>query len=216
MSATKYTFEWKNENGEVVGTNTTYTTLVPGIFSLVVTNITTGCVSEVFETIVEQSEPAEVTYVVEDDFSDNQRIIVTATGLGGNYEYQLDNGQFQDSNIFENVTSGIHTITVRDKNECGSTTIQALVINYPKFFTPNGDGYNDTWNIRDLKNQPTANIMIYDRYGKVLKQIRPNGEGWDGTFNGKQLLSDDYWFTVSYTDENQQDREFKSHFAMKR
>lgn len=216
LSATKYTFEWKNENGEVVGTNTAYTTLVPGIFSLVVTNITTGCISEVFETIVEQSEPAEVTYVVEDDFSDNQRIIITANGQGGDYEYQLDNGQFQDSNIFENVTSGIHTITVRDKNECGSTTIQALVINYPKFFTPNGDGYNDTWNIGDLKNQTNAVIMIYDRYGKVLKQIRPNGQGWDGTYNGNQMNSDDYWFTVSYTDENQQQREFKSHFAMKR
>ncbi len=216
LSATKHTFVWKNENGEIVGTNTAYTAVSPGIYTIVVTNILTGCSSEVIEVTVQQSEPAEVTYVVEDDFSDSQRIIITATGLGGDYEYQLDNGQFQDSNIFENVTSGIHTITVRDKNECGSTTIQALVINYPKFFTPNGDGYNDTWNIGDLKNQTNAVIMIYDRYGKVLKQIRPNGQGWDGTYNGNQMNSDDYWFTVSYTDEDQQQREFKSHFAMKR
>jgi gliding motility-associated-like protein len=216
LSATKHTFEWRNENDEVVGTGTAYTTLEPGIFTLIVTNTTTGCVSELKEIIVNQSEPAAVTYVVEDDFAANQNIIVTAIGSGGNYEYQLDNGQFQDSNIFENVSSGIHTITVRDKNECGSTTIQALVINYPKFFTPNGDGYNDTWNIRDLKNQPSAVIMIFDRYGKFLKQIRPNGEGWDGTFNGKQLHADDYWFTISYTDENQQIKEFKSHFSLKR
>jgi gliding motility-associated-like protein len=216
LSATKHTFEWKNDADVIVGTGTAYTTNVPGIFTLTVKNTTTGCTSEVLEIEVKQSEPATVTYVVEDDFSANQNIIVTATGLGGNYEYQLDNGQFQDSNIFENVTSGIHTITVRDKNECGTTTIQAIVLNYPKYFTPNGDGYNDTWNIRDLKNQPSAVIMIFDRYGKFLKQLRPNGEGWDGTYNGKQLHADDYWFTVSYTDENQQIREFKSHFAMKR
>jgi gliding motility-associated-like protein len=216
LSASTHTFVWKNQDNQIVGTGTAYTALLPGTYTVIATNNATGCASEVTEIIVQQSEPAKVTYTVEDDFSDSQRIIVTANGQGGDYEYQLDNGSFQGSNIFENVTSGIHTITVRDKNGCGITTIQALVINYPKFFTPNGDGYNDTWNIKDLKNQSSASIMIYDRYGKVLKQIRPNGEGWDGTYNGNQMISDDYWFTVSYTDESQQNREFKSHFAMKR
>jgi gliding motility-associated-like protein len=216
LSSSGHSFVWTNESGDVVSTYTAYTATIPGIYTLTATNNSTGCASEPFEVIVEQSEPAEITYVVEDDFSLNQRIIVTANGIGADYEYQLDGGQFQDSNIFENVSSGIHTITVRDKNGCGTSTLEALVLNYPKFFTPNGDGYNDTWNITDLNGHQDARITIYDRYGKILKEIRPTGQGWDGTYNGKQLLSDDYWFAVSYTDENANNREFRAHFAMKR
>lgn len=216
LSAAAHSFVWTNELGETVSTYTAFTATTPGIYTLTATNNATGCVSEPFEVIVQQSEPAEITYVVEDDFSSNQRIIVTATGQGGDYEYQLDGGQFQDSNIFENVRSGIHTITVRDKNGCGITNLEALVVNYPKFFTPNGDGYNDTWNISDLSGNQNAKIVIYDRYGKIIKEIKPSGRGWDGTYNGREMLSDDYWFAVTYTDENQNSREFRAHFAMKR
>lgn len=216
LSASAHTFVWTNESGQVVSTYTAYTATAPGIYTLVATKNATGCASKPFEVIVEQSEPATITYVVEDDFSSSQRIVVTANGVGGDYEYKLDGGPYQDSNIFENVLSGIHTITVRDKNGCGITTLEALVVNYPKFFTPNGDGYNDTWNITDLNGNQNAKITIYDRFGKILKEIKPTGQGWDGTYNGRQMLSDDYWFSVSYTDENDNSREFRAHFAMKR
>ena len=142
--------------------------------------------------------------------------VVNNPALSSATTIQLDNGAFQDSPIFSNVMSGVHLITVRDKNGCGSTTIQAVVINYPKYFTPNGDGYHDTWNITNLSNQPGAVITIFDRYGKVLTQVKPNSNGWDGTYNGNLMPSDDYWFSVNYTDENQVSQEFRAHFAMKR
>jgi gliding motility-associated-like protein len=148
-------------------------------------------------------------------FSDSNSITINATGVGGNYEYSLDGSPFQDSPTFSNVISGIHTVTVRDKNGCGSVTDTILVINYPKFFTPNADGYNDTWNIIDLKEQAKAVIYIYDRYGKLLTQIFPHRKGWDGLYNGSQMPSTDYWFTVSYEEDNQS-KEFKSHFSLKR
>jgi gliding motility-associated-like protein len=217
LPATGHTFEWKNEAGIVVGNRSLYTASQPGIYSVTATNIATGCTSEPALATVIQSEPAVVGYTVSEEFTDNQIITVIASGEGADFEYQLDNGPFQDSPIFEGVMSGIHSITVRDKNGCGSTTVQALVVNYPKYFTPNGDGYNDTWNIKDLAtSQPNANIFIYDRYGKLLKQLNPGGQGWDGTYNGRTMLSDDYWFTVNYLDENQTSREFRAHFAMKR
>jgi valyl-tRNA synthetase len=94
------------------------------------------------------------------------------------------------------------------------------VIDYPNFFTPNGDGYHDTWNIIGLGSQEDAKIYIFDRYGKLIKQISSAGEGWDGTYNGNQLPADDYWFTVTYREMNAAGesvvKEFKSHFAMKR
>jgi gliding motility-associated-like protein len=90
-----------------------------------------------------------------------------------------------------------------------------MVINYPKFFTPNSDNYNDTWNIFGLSEQFNSKISIFDRYGKLLKQISPRGIGWDGTYNGQPMPSDDYWFIVEY-EEAGSSKEFKSHFSLKR
>jgi gliding motility-associated-like protein len=216
LTPSTHHFVWTDEAGATVGTSGSYQANLPGVYTLVATNIATGCDSEPVSVTVIPSEPAIVTYEVSEDFADSQSITVTATGQGNNFEYQLDNGPFQDSNVFEDVASGMHTITVRDKYGCGRVTVQALVVNYPKYFTPNSDGYNDTWNIRDLSNQSTAKITIYDRYGKMLSQILPSNSGWDGTYNGKLMPSDDYWFSVSYTDEHQVLQEFRSHFAMKR
>jgi gliding motility-associated-like protein len=154
-------------------------------------------------------------YSVSEDFAFNQSITIEATGTGGIYEYQLDNGPYQDSPVFDNVESGFHTITVRDKNNCGLTITEAIVINYPKFFTPNGDGDNDTWNIKDLRKQSISNIMIFDRYGKFITDIKPSGNGWNGTYNGTQAISDDYWFIVTYKKDNES-KEFKAHFTLKR
>lgn len=216
LTTAGHTFLWKDEAGNTVSTTANYQAVLPGVYTLVATSIATGCASEAISVTVTASEPAVVAYEVSQDFTDNQSITVTATGQGNNFEYQLDDGPFQDSNVFDNVASGVHTITVRDKNGCGSTTIRALVVNYPKFFTPNNDGYNDTWNIKDLSGQSTAKIIIYDRYGKIMTQIKPTNAGWDGTYNGRQMPSDDYWFSVTYTDEKQITQEFRAHFAMKR
>jgi gliding motility-associated-like protein len=217
LAASQHTFQWRNEAGAIVGTGSNYTALTPGVYTLTATRISTGCVSEPVSVTVTPSEPAVVAYAVTDDFADEQSITVIASGTG-DYEYMLDNsGVWQDSPVFDNVRSGMHTITVRDRNGCGSSSTTALVVNYPKYFTPNGDGFHDTWNITDLKldEQGSSKINIYDRYGKFLTQIKPAGNGWDGTYNGAQMPSTDYWFTVEYV-ENGTTKEFKAHFSMKR
>ena len=94
-----------------------------------------------------------------------------------------------------------------------SQTIRTIT--YPAYFTPNGDSYNEYWNINGLLQSYNANIYIFDRYGKLIKELKPNSGGWDGTFNGKTLPSTDYWFKVEYT-ENGIRKEFKSHFSLKR
>ncbi len=215
LSSSNHVFQWHNEAGVLVGTSSVYTAVLPGIYTVTATNTQTGCVSEPVSVEVMQSEPAVVTYTISDAFADNQVITVVATGIGGDYEYMLDNGSWQDSPVFENVSSGIHVVTVRDKNGCGTSTTSALVVNYPHFFTPNGDGYNDTWNIKDLDDQASALISIYDRYGKLITQIKPSGNGWDGTMNGQPLPSTDYWFAINY-EEAGVAKEFRAHFSMKR
>jgi gliding motility-associated-like protein len=157
-----------------------------------------------------------VDWVVTDAFAENQIVTIIATDAG-NYLYQLDSGPFQTSPIFENVALGMHSITVKDVNDCSTpiTDNNVLVIGYPKFFTPNGDSFNDTWNIVGFEDQLNTRIYIFDRYGKLLKDISPSGSGWDGNYTGNPMPASDYWFTVEYSEQGVI-KEFKSHFSLKR
>lgn len=214
LDAINYDFEWKNETGTIVSTSNSYVATLQGIYTIKATNKATGCSSANIPVSIIASEDAKVTYTIPNEFTNNPSITVITDGFG-DYEYQLDNGAFQSNAVFNDVSSGTHTITVRDKNGCGITTVEATIINYPKFFSPNNDGFNDTWKILDLENLQNTNVQIYDRFGKFLTEITPNGNGWDGTFNGQKLPATDYWFIVTYEKDGIQ-KVFKSHFSLKR
>ncbi|RIA09088.1 gliding motility-associated-like protein [Flavobacteriaceae bacterium MAR_2010_72] len=183
-----------------------------GTYTVTVTN-TNGC-SKNRTIAVLPSNIATITNINVVDATSNNSIVVLVTGEG-DYEYALDipNSIFKDSNTFENVRAGLHTVYVRDKNNCGTVSEQVSVIGFPRFFTPNDDGFNDTWQVDGISAQFQAQsiIYIYDRYGKLLKELNPTGPGWDGTFNGDPLPTNDYWFQVTLQDG----RLFKSHFTLK-
>ncbi|OEJ99063.1 hypothetical protein A8C32_07755 [Flavivirga aquatica] len=163
------------------------------------------------------NQPTIVDFSIDigEAFSGDRRIIVNTSGVS-NYEYQLDTETPQLSNVFENVSSGRHTITVSDANGCSEAiSKEVLILDYPKFFTPNADGINDNWNINSLANQPDTRIYIYNRYGKLLKEITSMNLGWDGTYKGKNMPSSDYWFVVEYSLDSKREQ-FKSHFTLKR
>ncbi|WP_026713376.1 T9SS type B sorting domain-containing protein [Flavobacterium daejeonense] len=168
-------------------------------------------------TVLPSNTLVDFTWTVTEAFADNQKVTLSAETAGGDYLYRLDDGPFQSSPVFEYVAAGLHSATVMDQTGCSSpiTKTGILVVNFPKYFTPNNDGYNDFWNISELSDQPYAYIRIFDRYGKFLKQISPNGGGWNGTYNGHYLPADDYWFVIHYI-ENDVVKEFKSHFSLKR
>ena len=215
LSGTMYDFDWYYNGALIAGaTGNTYTATQPGTYSLIVTNTLTECSSEeVFANVIEVQPATAITYTVTDAFSNNATITVNVTGGSGTLLYQLDDEGFQESNIFTGVSAGPHTVTAIDTQGCTYLTVNIFVIDYPPFFTPNGDGFNDTWNITGLQDQPESKIYIFDRYGKLLKQISPSGLGWDGRFNGAELPSTDYWFTVEYL-ENEQTKMFKAHFSL--
>ena len=150
-----------------------------------------------------------------EDALENNTVTVTISGEG-EYEYAIDDafGSYQDSNVFENVASGIHTIYIRDKKGCGTIEEEVSVIGFPKFFTPNNDTQHDYWQVSGISDQFQANssILIFDRRGKLLAELDPLGPGWDGTYNGNLLPTSDYWFKVKLQDG----RTFTSHFTLKR
>ncbi|WCM41727.1 T9SS type B sorting domain-containing protein [Flavobacterium sp. CBA20B-1] len=188
-----------------------------GTYQVVVTG-PNGC-STTRTAVVNEAPSVTIDEVkLTDSFGDTNAIEVMAyAGPGVQLEYKLDNGPWQDSNIFLDVTPGEHTVYVRIQGEPCEASKVINVMDYPKYFTPNNDGYNDTWNIWSLKNQPNAKIYIFDRFGKLLKQLSGASEGWDGTFNGKPMPSTDYWFKAEYVDpKTGLTKEVTGHFSLKR
>ncbi len=186
----------------------------PGTYTVRVTN-TDGCYKD-RTIIVSPSDIATITDIHITDASDDNTISVFVSGEGI-YDYALDNinGPYQESNIFTNVEYGFHTVYVRDiENNCGISEEDVSVIGFPKFFTPNGDAINPFWQVKGLSQQfqPNSQILIYDRYGKLLAELDPLGPGWDGTYNGTNMPSSDYWFVVTLQDG----RIFRNHFALRR
>ncbi|WP_304504277.1 T9SS type B sorting domain-containing protein [Aestuariivivens sp. NBU2969] len=228
LDITEYTFQWFNATvseamldpiGTVISgaTSSYYTPTKPGHYTVLVTNRTTGCDNMVGTEVVGSYPPETISIeLLTQTFSKNNSIEVMVVGLG-EYEFRLNDGLWQSSNVFERIAGGEHTIYVRDLLNCNEISEIKIIIDYPKFFTPNGDGFNDTWNIKGIADYPNSEIYIFDRYGKLLKQLNPNGIGWDGTFNGDKQPSDDYWFTVKYYEplDNIQ-KVFRAHFTLKR
>tara|TARA_B100001564_G_scaffold98375_1_gene80672 strand:- start:74120 stop:76282 length:2163 start_codon:yes stop_codon:yes gene_type:complete len=177
------------------------------------------CASSVAEIVeVNSFNNLEVSVEnISNAFDTNQIIEIIVSGGSGNYAYQLDDGLWQDSPVFQNVVGcNEHLVRVKDYDGCSNEPEKSFnILDYPKFFTPNGDGFNDFWNIKCLDNQ-TAIISIFNREGKLLRILKTTSPGWNGTYNGKILPNNDYWFTVEYTDNGGNKREFSSHFTLRR
>ena len=219
LSNLEYTFIWRDANGTIVGTNSSYAPDQGGVYTLEVFDDTllTQCAAptETF-TVIESTPPDVVAQVTTDAFANTHVIEAVATGQGI-YEYSLDQGPWGDSGNFIDVLPGEHMVTVRDINGCGESEAFVYVIDYPKYFTPNGDGYHDNWNIIAVSNQVNAKIHIFDRLGKLIKEIKPSGTGWDGTYNGTLLPACDYWFILQYIDPiTTNPEQLRSHFTLKR
>ena len=183
-----------------------------GTYSVTVTS-DYGCNTSVTFTVIE-SEQATIEFTETIDFSNPNNITVTISGIG-NYMYILDNGVPQSSNVFYNVTLGPHTIEVYDLNGCASAIKEIVIIDAPLFFTPNQDGQNDTWHITGVDQIPGTIVYIFDRYGKLLKTLEHTSLGWDGTYNGLNMPSNDYWF-LAKVKKGAISFEVKRHFTLKR
>lgn len=211
----QYSYQWYFVNTPIPGaTAPTLPVNVEGDYKVVVTD-GNGCSRTRFVPVVVGS-PAIIASIEIVDLSEPNTITVNLTSNSyGDYVYTLDYpNAWQTSNFFANVPMGNHIVYVKDLNGCPITSQIVSVLGIPAYFTPNGDGYNDTWNVKGVgpSSQAGLTVKIFDRYGKFLKQIGALGEGWDGTYNGRNLPSDDYWYLIIFEDSTQ----MKGHFTLKR
>ena len=225
LSETDYNFIWY-EGFNAVSANQilnsqgrVFTTPFPGEYSVKIINISNNALcSTIANFVIENSlipftikgEPTELI-----GFGIENTITAVTTPQSDNFEYMLNNEGWQESNVFINVPEGIHTLMVRNKFGCGEISTIIVVTDYPKFFTPNGDGYNDYWNIGGRVGVDSLNVYIFDRYGKLLKDLTNDESGWDGTYLGRALPADDYWFKLIYSKNNVKG-EYMNHFTLKR
>jgi gliding motility-associated-like protein len=216
-----FTYSWYLD-GKLLpqATGNTYVTSQIGKYSVLAVDNSTGCLGKSFATVVINQVPNDVVIKQFDAFTDSSFLDVEVVGGTGPFQYQLDNSTFQDSNVFRDLPYGDHQITVKDNSNCTSIKKPVSIIGYPKFFTPNNDGYNDFWNIPNNNYIVDAQITIFDRYGKLIKQLMQNDVGWDGRLNGVLMPATDYWFTLNYIEiglnGESKPKLFKSHFSLKR
>jgi gliding motility-associated-like protein len=198
------TYLWSN--GE---TSSSIMVTEPGEYSVTVTDNNCSASAQVTVSI---SEPATSVTVDTDDWTVNNNTIAVSASGTGQYEYSLNGITYQSESIFNGLVPGIYTVYVRDINGCGVIEQEVVLLNYPKFFTPNGDGINETWRIPFSWFEENLTVVIFDRFGKVISSFDSESPGWDGTYNGRRLPSTDYWFLVT----RQDGRIHKGHFSMVR
>ncbi len=209
---TNYQYIW-TKDGSIIGSNSFKLDVYEeGIYTVEVSN-NLGC-SRIRTITVTASNKATITSIDVVDLTDNNTVTVNVTGPG-DYQYSLDkdSGFWQDSNFFNNVPAGIHEIYVNDKNGCSLVSQEIVIVGIPKFFTPNGDGYNDVWEIKGISKYPQAEVQLFDRYGKYLTSLNNINTNWNGTYNGAPLPADDYWYVLNLEKGK---KDVKGHFALKR
>lgn len=217
-----YTYQWKDSSGELLSSLPFAEVVAGGDYTVTATS-DFGC--ESFPVVFSVIESAIADIDIEDvnivELSDNNTIIINneVNNLGvGDYEFSLNdiNGFYQDSPVFSNLPAGSHTIYVKDKNGCGIESLEVFILGFPKFFTPNNDGVNDTWKIRGLGSDftNTSKINIYNRYGKLLKVINAKNGTWDGTLNGSLLPNSDYWFVAELVKDTGLIKTYRGHFSL--
>jgi len=180
-------------------------TNLSGTFSVEISSSTT-CDFETRKFIVTKVESP----IIESIKSDGNTIIINTLNTG-NFEYSLDGMIFQSNNTFTNVQGGAYNILVKEKNCPDVITTKHIHFYIPRFFTPNGDLVNDTFNLNGIELYNNSQVSIFDRYGKLLKNSMNSPFSWNGTFNNQLLPTGDYWYIIVI--DNQK---FTGHFTLKR
>lgn len=159
-----------------------------------------------------QNRASEPNPIIKEFTGGKNSIELITSGTASNLEFSIDGINYQENSLFTDVPKGKYFAYIRNTTNCEFISFPFTILDYPTFFTPNGDGINDEWKISDMDKFPKSVVYIFDRYGKLLKQMNVNSVGWNGTLNGLSLPADDYWFRLILNDN----QIVNGHFSLKR
>jgi len=201
------TYQW--DNGL---TSSAVTIFQPASFKITVTD-KEGCIGYGAKKIGMNELPVIVDYDATVPF----RVTLNVKGGTPPYYYSRDNDFFQADKTISIISGNYYSLYVKDKNGCRDQKLNLLLgvpqVSIPNFFTPNGDGFNDYWEIGGIEAFPECIISIFDRSGRMLTQYKGIVKGWDGTFGSLPMPENDYWYVVDLKNGELPKR---GHFTLKR
>ncbi|UCH14364.1 MAG: T9SS type B sorting domain-containing protein [Bacteroidales bacterium] len=171
----------------------------PGVYKISLT-LDEGTINQEYQCEnISVFESPEFTIGIDTTIAMGTGLIIDAGD--GFSQYLWSTGETSQS--IEVSSAGIYSVTVSDENGCPAVDeIEVSVdIGISNFITPNGDGYNDIWEIPFLRNKANADVKIYDRFGKLIISYKGTDQGWDGTYNGKPVTPDTYWYIIDFKDD---------------
>lgn len=208
---------WRDINNQVLSTDRFFN-LEQGWFSVILEKHENGlvCSETKYFAVVNALAP-----IIDRITAENNEIKVSILNPG-NYEFSLDNITYYgsgNSHTFNAIEPGNYSIYVHDINGCKFKIQEnVLLLKYPNYFTPNGDGVNDFWNVfGPLADYfSSAELVLFNRFGNILysSDLLSEAPGWDGTFNARNLPASDYWFKVTFKDLNNQIIVKTGHFSL--
>ncbi|MDO6472218.1 T9SS type B sorting domain-containing protein [Maribacter sp. 1_MG-2023] len=170
-----------------------------------------GCTNMV-EFSIDGYEPLSLVV----DKTGPNEVLATAAGGYGEYEFFFNGQSFGEETTFTTNESGIVNVRVRDARGCElelSVPFEFTgMLEFPNFFTPDGDNLNDIWSPNNRELFDGVEVRIYDRYGRVVA-ILDEVSGWDGKYEGKEVPTGDYWYVVN---ANSDSLKYVGHFTLYR
>lgn len=224
LNENDYTFEWFLDGNILNFTGSSLQVEEAGLYEVVVSAIGTASTCEASSSaqVDIASAPVFELGIISEFLDDNNSIeVINIQGLG-EFEFSINGTdwvlyQGENALVFSGLSAGEIQVIGRSLRGCGQNIKFISLLGFPQFFTPNNDGFNDTWIIKALSEQNQAELYIYDRYGKLLKKLNATNNSWDGTYNGRAMPANDYWFILNYIDpKTGAPQSFKANFTLKR
>ncbi|MEC5393713.1 T9SS type B sorting domain-containing protein [Bergeyella sp. RCAD1439] len=154
-----------------------------------------GCVFRQYVDVL----PAETPKISHVDV-DGQSVTLHPQGGTPPYLFSINGKDWSENPVFHQVQRGTHTAFLKDANQCLIAEKEFIILNLINVITPNGDGKNDRLDYADLKIKKDVSIQIFDRFGKLIAQIKNNPLHWDGTSAGRPVPTDTYWYLIQWTE----------------
>lgn len=206
---TPYSYSWALPGGSPAPGNnssSTYTTNSNATQTLIIT-VTGNCANSASATVIVSNYANNLAPSISDSASicTNSAFTLNSIIIGGVPPYSFNwsispNNSSIGNNSFLNFTSpntgGVYSVTLNVVDSCGYTGSDVQLVNVmndcevmiPNVITPNGDGVNDFFLIRNLDKHPNSILTIYDRWGRKVYENSDYQNNWkadgvsDGTF----------------------------------
>lgn len=191
-AGTNYTYLWNTG-----ATTQTITATQLGIYTVKISN---GICDKLFTVkVFGASSPFFTNLSYENNTLTAIATNPSINNIFGTLEYSLEGINWQDSNIFTNLTDNTtYNVQVRIKGTSCVGTLEFFTLAINNVITPNQDGVNDVLDLTGLRDFNNFTGSVYDRYGVEIFRFSKEKPIWDGTISGKRLPTATYWYKFNF------------------